>query len=118
MIWRASPTDKTAISRRHPKHIMEHHITVSTFIPIFHGFYQQIAGTPLIWIVVLAPPGAILFLSFSHREDQRRRTPGHVLQFCGILGPPHGVDRHRDAHPGEAKALAAYRALARWDFPG
>jgi hypothetical protein len=37
MIWRASLTDKTAISRRHPKHIMEHHITVSTFIPIFHG---------------------------------------------------------------------------------
>ena len=88
------------------------------YLAVATGFYQQIAGTPLIWIVVLAPPGAILFLSFSHREDQRRRTPGHVLEFCGILGPPHGVDRHRDAHPGEAKALAAYRTLARWDFPG
>ncbi|WP_429925672.1 Bax inhibitor-1/YccA family protein (plasmid) [Agrobacterium vitis] len=28
------------------------------------GFYQQIAGTPLIWIVMLAPLGAVLFLSF------------------------------------------------------
>jgi hypothetical protein len=29
------------------------------------GFYQQIAGTPLIWLVMLAPLGAILFLSFA-----------------------------------------------------
>jgi len=28
------------------------------------GFYQQIAGTPLIWLVMLAPLGAVLFLSF------------------------------------------------------
>src|SRR5580704_9882470 len=28
------------------------------------GLYQQIAGTPLIWLVMLAPLGAVLFLSF------------------------------------------------------
>lgn len=28
------------------------------------GFYQQIAGTPLIWVVMLAPLAAVLFLSF------------------------------------------------------
>ena len=28
------------------------------------GFYQQIAGTPLIWLVMLAPLGVVLFLSF------------------------------------------------------
>jgi uncharacterized protein len=28
------------------------------------GFYQQIAGTPLIWLVMLAPLGAVLFLGF------------------------------------------------------
>ena len=28
------------------------------------GFYQQIAGTPLIWLVMLAPLAAVLFLSF------------------------------------------------------
>ena len=28
------------------------------------GFYQQIAGTPLIWLVMLAPLGALLFLTF------------------------------------------------------
>jgi uncharacterized protein len=28
------------------------------------GFYQEIAGTPLIWLVMLAPLGAVLFLTF------------------------------------------------------
>src|SRR5262249_6078140 len=28
------------------------------------GFYQQIVGTPLIWLVMLAPLGAVLFLNF------------------------------------------------------
>jgi FtsH-binding integral membrane protein len=28
------------------------------------GFYQQIAGTPLIWVVMLAPLAAVFFLSF------------------------------------------------------
>src|ERR1700682_4859121 len=27
------------------------------YLAVATGFYQQIAGTPLIWIVVLAPPG-------------------------------------------------------------
>ena len=28
------------------------------------GFYQQIVGTPLIWVVMLAPLAAVIFLSF------------------------------------------------------
>jgi uncharacterized protein len=28
------------------------------------GFYQQIVGTPLIWLIMLAPLGAVLFLIF------------------------------------------------------
>jgi FtsH-binding integral membrane protein len=28
------------------------------------GFYRQIAGTPLIWLVMLAPIGVVLLLSF------------------------------------------------------
>jgi FtsH-binding integral membrane protein len=33
-------------------------------IAVSSGFYQQIAGTPLIWLVMLAPLAAVLFLSF------------------------------------------------------
>jgi FtsH-binding integral membrane protein len=29
------------------------------------GFYQQIAGTPLLWIVMLAPLGMVLLLGFG-----------------------------------------------------
>jgi FtsH-binding integral membrane protein len=34
------------------------------YVAAITGFYQQIAGTPLIWLVMLAPLGAVLFLSF------------------------------------------------------
>jgi FtsH-binding integral membrane protein len=34
------------------------------FIATASGFYQQIAGTPLIWLVMLAPLAAVLFLTF------------------------------------------------------
>jgi FtsH-binding integral membrane protein len=34
------------------------------YVAAASGFYQQIAGTPLIWLVMLAPLGAVLFLTF------------------------------------------------------
>jgi uncharacterized protein len=37
---------------------------VVAYTAIATGFYQQIAGTPLIWVVMLAPLAAVLFLSF------------------------------------------------------
>jgi hypothetical protein len=33
------------------------------YLAAWTGFYQQIAGTPLIWVVMLAPLAAIFFLS-------------------------------------------------------
>jgi uncharacterized protein len=42
------------------------------YVAVATGFYQQIAGTPLIWVVMLAPLAAVLFLSF--RID--RMSPG------------------------------------------
>lgn len=34
------------------------------YLAVSTGFYQQIAATPLIWVVMLAPLAAVLFLSF------------------------------------------------------
>ena len=34
------------------------------YAAVASGFYQQIAGTPLIWLVMLAPIGIVLLLSF------------------------------------------------------
>src|ERR1700716_4738166 len=44
------------------------------------GFYQSIAGTPLIWIVMLAPLGFVLVLSFGI-ERMSAGTAGIV---CGV----------------------------------
>ena len=35
------------------------------YVSVSTGFYQQIAGTPLIWIVMLAPLGMVLLLGFG-----------------------------------------------------
>jgi hypothetical protein len=43
-------------------------LAISGFVAYFAastGFYQQIAGTPLIWIVMLAPLGMVLLLGFG-----------------------------------------------------
>jgi FtsH-binding integral membrane protein len=45
------------------------------------GFYQQIAGTPLLWIVMLAPLGFVLVLSFG---IQRMSTGTAQLVFWGF----------------------------------
>jgi FtsH-binding integral membrane protein len=37
---------------------------VVAYTAVVTGFYQQIAGTPLIWVIMLAPLAAVLFLSF------------------------------------------------------
>ena len=34
------------------------------YAAVASGFYQEIAGTPLIWLVMLAPIGVVLLLSF------------------------------------------------------
>ena len=86
------------------------------YLAVTTGFYQRIARTPFIWVVVLAPPGAVPFRSF---RVERISVGATVVMLCGFAvswGPPHGVARHCDAHRGGAKALAAHRALARWDF--
>ena len=50
------------------------------------GLYQQIAGTPLIWVVMLAPLGLVLLLSFR----VERMSPGaaHLAfwSYAGLMG--------------------------------
>jgi len=43
------------------------------------GLYQQLAQTPLIWLVMLAPLGLVMWLSFASiacRRAQRRLSTG------------------------------------------
>lgn len=50
------------------------------------GFYQQIAGTPLIWLVMLAPLGAVLFLSFRVERMSIGTAQAVFWGFAAIMG--------------------------------
>jgi uncharacterized protein len=50
------------------------------------GFYQQIAGTPLIWLITLAPLGAVLFLSFRIEQMSAGVTQATFWTFAALMG--------------------------------
>jgi FtsH-binding integral membrane protein len=50
------------------------------------GFYQQIAGTPLIWLVMLAPLGAVLFLSFRIDRMSAGAAQATFWTYAALMG--------------------------------
>ena len=50
------------------------------------GFYQQIAGTPLIWLVMLAPLGALLFLSFRVERMSIGAAQATFWTYAALMG--------------------------------
>jgi Inhibitor of apoptosis-promoting Bax1 len=55
-------------------------------IAVADGLYQQIAGTPLIWLVMLAPLAAVGFLSF--RIERMNVATAHAIfwVYAGLMG--------------------------------
>ena len=52
----------------------------------FSGLYAQIAATPLIWVVMLAPLGFIFFLSFKIQTMRASTAQTLFWAFAGIMG--------------------------------
>jgi hypothetical protein len=50
------------------------------------GFYEQIAGTPLIWLVMLAPLVAVLFLSFRIERMSFATAQAVFWVYAGLMG--------------------------------
>jgi uncharacterized protein len=50
------------------------------------GFYQAIAGTPLIWLVMLAPLAAVLFLSFRIERMSTGAAQATFWGFAALMG--------------------------------
>jgi FtsH-binding integral membrane protein len=50
------------------------------------GFYQRIAGTPLIWVVLLAPIAAVLFLSFRINRMSVAAAQAAFWGYAGLMG--------------------------------
>jgi FtsH-binding integral membrane protein len=56
------------------------------YIATATGFYQQIAGTPLIWLVMLAPLAAVLFLSFRIDRMSFAAAQGVFWAYAALMG--------------------------------
>jgi uncharacterized protein len=56
------------------------------YLAVATGFYQQIAGTPLIWVVMLAPLGAVLFLSFRIDRISADAAQAIFWSYAALMG--------------------------------
>jgi uncharacterized protein len=56
------------------------------YLAVSTGFYQRIAGTPLIWIVMLAPLGMVLFLSFGINRISVSAAFAAFWIFAALMG--------------------------------
>jgi uncharacterized protein len=50
------------------------------------GFYAAIAGTPLIWVVMLAPLAAVFFLSFKIQSLSAATAQAIYWAYAGMMG--------------------------------
>ena len=59
---------------------------VVAYAAVTTGFYQQIAGTPLIWVVMLAPLGLVLLLSFRVERMSVGAAQLAFWSYAGLMG--------------------------------
>src|SRR6185437_11802398 len=56
------------------------------FLAIGTGFYQRIAGTPIMWLVMLAPFAAVLFLSFRIQKMSLGAAQATFWGYAALMG--------------------------------
>ncbi|MGH7087543.1 MAG: Bax inhibitor-1/YccA family protein [Stellaceae bacterium] len=56
------------------------------YLAVATGVYQAIAGTPLIWLVMLAPLGAVLFLGFRIERMSIGAAQATFWGYAAIMG--------------------------------
>jgi len=56
------------------------------FLAIGTGLYQQIAGTPVMWLVMLAPFVAVLFLSFRIQKMSLGAAQATFWSYAALMG--------------------------------
>src|SRR5258708_38718443 len=59
---------------------------IAAYAAAASGFYQSIAGTPLIWIVMLAPLGFVLVLSFGIQRMRAATAPLLFWIYAAVMG--------------------------------
>ncbi len=59
---------------------------IVAFAAARYGVYEQLAATPLIWVVMLAPLGFIFFLSFKIQTMRASTAQTLFWAFAGLMG--------------------------------
>jgi FtsH-binding integral membrane protein len=59
---------------------------IVAYAAVATGLYQQIVGTPLMWLVMLAPLGAVLFLSFRIDRLSVGTAQAVFWTYAGLMG--------------------------------
>jgi uncharacterized protein len=59
---------------------------VVAYAAVATGFYQQIAGTPLIWAIMLAPLAAVLFLSLRIEKMSAGAAQAIFWGYAALMG--------------------------------
>jgi FtsH-binding integral membrane protein len=59
---------------------------IVAYVAAFSGFYQAIAGTPLIWVVMLAPLGLVFFFSFRLEQMSLAAAQTTFWVYAGVMG--------------------------------
>jgi FtsH-binding integral membrane protein len=59
---------------------------IVAYVAAFSGFYQAIAATPLIWLVMLAPLGFVLALSFGINRMSTGTAQAIFWAYAAVMG--------------------------------
>ncbi len=59
---------------------------IVAYVAAFSGFYASIARTPLIWLVILAPLGLVMLMSFGIQRMQARTAQMVFWLYAGLMG--------------------------------
>jgi FtsH-binding integral membrane protein len=59
---------------------------IVAYVAAFSGFYQSIAATPLIWVVMLAPLGFVLALSFGINRMSTGTAQAVFWAYAAVMG--------------------------------
>jgi uncharacterized protein len=59
---------------------------IVAYVAAYSGFYASIASTPLIWLVILAPLGLVLWMSFGIQRMQASTAQMVFWLYAGLMG--------------------------------
>jgi uncharacterized protein len=59
---------------------------IVAYVAAASGFYARIAHTPLLWLVILAPLGLVMLMSFGINKMQAATLQGVFWLYSGLMG--------------------------------